>query len=70
MPGGGTRGGQVIGTSDAHAAGPADMPVRPAELLATIYRSLRLDPAQRLMLADGSQLSLIEGVEPVAEAFT
>jgi uncharacterized protein (DUF1501 family) len=70
MAGGGTRGGQVIGASDAHAAGPADRPVRPAELLATIYRSLGLDPAQRVMLADGSQLSLVEGVEPVAEVFT
>ena len=40
LAGGGIRGGQVIGASDAHAAAPTDRPVTPQELLATMYHSL------------------------------
>jgi hypothetical protein len=69
LAGGGTTGGQVIGASDDQAAYPADRPVHPAELLATIYRSLGLDPAQGLTLADGRSLKLLEGVAPITEAF-
>lgn len=38
--GGGVRGGRVVGRSDAHGAYPADRPVTPAEVLATICRGL------------------------------
>jgi hypothetical protein len=71
VAGGGIRGGQVIGASDAHAASPAARPVRPAELVATMYRSLGIDPtgALTLTLADGTQAPAIEGLEPIAEAF-
>ena len=44
LAGGGVQGGQVIGASDAHAAGPADRPVAPQELLATMYHGLGIDP--------------------------
>ena len=40
LAGGGIRGGQVLGASDAHASAPADRPVTPQELLATMYHSL------------------------------
>ena len=43
MAGGGIRGGQVVGASDAHAAAPADRPVTLPDLLATIYHSLGID---------------------------
>ncbi|MFO0908325.1 MAG: DUF1501 domain-containing protein [Isosphaeraceae bacterium] len=59
LAGGGMPGGQVIGASDAHAAEPADRPVRPAELLATIYRGLGIDPSRTLALADGSSHALV-----------
>jgi len=36
LAGGGIRGGQVIGSSDAIGAEPATRPVTPAEFLATI----------------------------------
>jgi hypothetical protein len=69
LAGGGTSGGTVIGASDAHASVPSDRPVSPAELLATIYRHLRIDPAQTMSLRDGSTLSLAGGAQPIAEAF-
>jgi hypothetical protein len=69
MAGGGTTGGQVIGASDAQAARPADRPVHPAELLATMYRSLKLDPVQDMTLAGVRTITRLEGFEPIAEAF-
>jgi uncharacterized protein (DUF1501 family) len=42
--GAGVRGGQVIGASDASAAYPATRPYFPADLGATIYSTLGIDP--------------------------
>jgi hypothetical protein len=44
VAGGGVRGGQVIGASDANAAYPARDPVRPEDLIATTYQALGLPP--------------------------
>ncbi len=71
LAGGGTRGGQVIGSSDPHASAPSDRPVRPAELVATMYRSLGIDPASRLALGvEGAELALVEDARPITEAFS
>ncbi len=40
LAGGGVRGGQLYGASDADAAYPAENPVRPEDLLATVYQSM------------------------------
>ena len=50
LAGGGIRGGQVVGASDAQASAPADRPVTPQELLATVYHSLGI-PAESVSLA-------------------
>jgi hypothetical protein len=57
LAGAGTRGGQVIGASDAHAAEPIDRPVTPPELLATIYRGLGVEARNVAALA---------GIAPIA----
>ncbi len=44
MAGGGIRGGQVYGASDAIGARPADRPVRPDDITATIFHALGLEP--------------------------
>ena len=44
-------------------------PSRPAELVATIYRSLGIDPTRSLDLADGTVTPPVEGSVPIAEAF-
>ncbi len=69
LAGGGTQGGQVIGASDRIASSPADRPVQPGELVATMYRSLGIDPSRSLDLGQGESLALVEGAEPIAEAF-
>lgn len=69
LAGGGVRGGQVIGASDSHASEPTDRPVSPAELPATVYRSLRIDPASIRRAADGSTGSALTAAGALEEAF-
>jgi hypothetical protein len=53
LSGGGIRGGQVVGKSDAHGERPADRPVTPADLARTVYHTLGIDAAHELHTADG-----------------
>ena len=53
LAGGGVQGGQVIGSSDAVGESPKDRPVTPADLAATIYTLLGIDPKRELHTSDG-----------------
>ena len=53
LAGGGGPGGQVIGATDAVGESPADRPVTPGDLAATIYKLLGVDPATELVTNDG-----------------
>jgi uncharacterized protein (DUF1501 family) len=66
--GGGVRGGQVIGASDATASEPKDRPVSPAEVAASIYRGLGVDLNTRLPGPDSKPVPLTEA-RPVNELF-
>lgn len=66
--GGGIRGGTLYGASDAHAAQPADKPVGPEDILATIYHGLGIDPATELRDGFGRPYRLVEG-RPIVELF-
>src|SRR5204863_8707033 len=46
--GGGTRGGQVIGGTDRHAAFPTSAPYGPGDIAATIYRAIGINRATML----------------------
>ncbi len=46
--GGGVQAGQVIGASDAQAAWPITEPFSPADIAATIYHAIGIDPDSRL----------------------
>ena len=67
MAGGGIRGGQVFGASDKVAAYPASDPVAPADLTATLYQALGVDPHTSIrdrqerpfVLADGEPLPIL-----------
>ncbi|WP_406699975.1 DUF1501 domain-containing protein [Singulisphaera sp. Ch08] len=69
LAGGGTQRGHVIGASDRFASSPSERPVQPAELVATMYRSLGIDPSESQDLGQGQSLALVEGAEPIEEAF-
>jgi hypothetical protein len=69
LAGGGVRGGQVIGASDADAGAPSDCPVTPQDLLATIYHSLGIDASQYLSGTDGRSMPIVEDGEPIRDLF-
>lgn len=48
LAGAGIRGGTVYGASDSQAGYVKDKPVRPADLVATIYRAMGIDPELRV----------------------
>ncbi|MFN9719884.1 MAG: DUF1501 domain-containing protein [Planctomycetota bacterium] len=61
LAGAGIKGGTVYGASDAQAAYVAANPVRPADLVATIYRSLGIDPATRVPDHTGRPIEIAQG---------
>jgi uncharacterized protein (DUF1501 family) len=70
LAGGGVRGGQVVGASDAHASAPADRPVTPQDLLATMYHSLGIEASRPLTRLDGELYPLVENGTVIEELFT
>jgi hypothetical protein len=69
LTGGGIRGGQVYGRSDRLGAYPAENPVSPADLTATIYHALGVAPALTVRDREGRPLTLTEG-SPVLSLWT
>ncbi len=59
--GGGVRGGQVIGRSDAIAAYPVTRPYRHSDVAATVYSALGIDPASEIHDMQGRPLRLNNG---------
>jgi uncharacterized protein (DUF1501 family) len=59
VAGGGVRGGQVYGASDAKAAHPKENPVTPADLAATIYHCLGIDPATEYHTRDDRPIKIL-----------
>jgi hypothetical protein len=66
LAGGGLPGGRTYGSSDAKGAYPAERPMNPADLTATVYRLLGIDPLVTLHDAEGRTHRLCDG-EPALE---
>ena len=58
--GGGVQGGRVVGASDAHGTTPAERPIAPGELTATIYDRLGLDADLKLHPQEETELPLAD----------
>lgn len=69
IAGGGVRGGQVYGASDKLGAFPAEDPVRPEDLLATIYQALGIDPASEIRDRENRPFAISLG-RPVTGLFS
>ena len=65
LAGGGIRGGQVYGASDATAAYPAADPVGPWDLGATVLHCAGIDPAMEIRDPQGRPVRVCRG-EPIA----
>jgi hypothetical protein len=69
LAGGGIAGSRVYGASDRIAAYPAQKPVSPGDLAATIYHALGIDHRQTVRDHLGQRLPLSTG-EPVTDLFS
>ena len=69
--GGGVKGGQAVGASDPIGGVPADRPVDPGNIVATIYRSLGLNIEEHLPGPAGRPFPLVDfGKREIHELFT
>ena len=59
LAGGGVRGGQVIGSTNAFGEVPAERPVGPADLAHSILHLLGVDPAKELIAPGGRPLKIL-----------
>lgn len=65
--GAGIRGGTLCGASDAHAAYVKDRPVRPADVVATVYECLGIDPMMHVSDRAQRPQPIANGGEPIRE---
>ena len=68
LAGGGVKRGFVHGASDKSGAYPAENPVRPDDLAATIYHALGIDPHTEMRATANRPVMLADG-KPVTEIF-
>ncbi|MCA9102729.1 MAG: DUF1501 domain-containing protein [Planctomycetales bacterium] len=68
--GGGVQGGRVVGASDPTGGVPAERPTSPADVVATVYRSLGFDLETKLPGPQGRPFPLVDtGTQPLDELF-
>jgi len=67
LAGAGMPRGAVIGKTDAKGDSPADRPVTPSDLAATVYTALGIDPNYQYETPDGRPIRLVDGGKPLAE---
>jgi uncharacterized protein (DUF1501 family) len=67
ISGGGFRMGQVIGSTDRQGAYPAERPLTPKDLLATIYRHLGIDHRAEFRDVTGRPVPVLAEGEPIPE---
>lgn len=67
LAGAGIPGGLVLGRTDDKGDSPTDRPITPADLAATIYRKLGIDPNRQFETPDGQPIRLVDKGEAIAE---
>lgn len=65
--GAGVKGGVVLGATDERAEQVVERPVTAADLAATLYTLLGIDPKGELQSDDGRPVRLVNGGDPIAE---
>jgi hypothetical protein len=69
LSGGGVKGGQVIGSTDAGGENVTDRPVTVQDLFQTFYKSLKIDAKLENMSPIGRPIKIVDGGKPVDEIF-
>src|SRR5205823_7613393 len=69
LAGGGIKGGQVIGRSNADGTEVKDRPVAVNDLLASFCHSLKIDPAKENMSPLGRPIKIVDGGKVIKPLF-
>jgi uncharacterized protein (DUF1501 family) len=67
LGGGGVQGGQIVGSTDSRGTRPHTRAVVPANIHATIYTVLGIDPALQLLDPSGRPVSVLDDPTPITE---
>lgn len=67
LGGGGIRGGQVVGSTNAKGERPHSRAVTPSNIHATIYRALGMDPTLHLLDHQGRPTPVLDDPSPIDE---
>lgn len=67
MAGGGMRTGQIVGSTNSKGEHPADRPLTPNDLWATVYRHLGINPDDSFPDHRGRPMPILPSGEPIAE---
>ena len=70
LAGGGIRGGQVVGKTDAGGAAVTDRPVTVQDLFRTFCKSLKIDADRENMSPIGRPIKIVDGGQTVDELFS
>jgi len=69
MAGGGIRGGQVIGASDAKGEGPAGTGHKPDDIAASFYSALGIDPRKEYQTSTGRPVMIVREGKVINQLF-
>lgn len=67
LAGGGLQAGRVIGATNAKGEYPVERAVSPADVLATVYRQLGIDPTQQFVNSAGRPVAMLPHSEAIGE---
>ncbi len=67
IAGGGIRGGRVIGSSNARGEYPRSHPLRPQDLMATLYHQLGIDPETTFANRAGQPIKIVSSGEVIRD---
>jgi len=67
IAGGGLRMGQAVGSTSARAEQPRDRRCTVSQVLATLYRTMGIDPAMTFTDGTGRPRHILDDREPIAE---
>jgi hypothetical protein len=67
LAGGGLKGGQVIGATNAKGEHPVERALKPADVLATVYHVLGIDPRQSFKDHSGRPLPILDEGKAIEE---
>jgi Protein of unknown function (DUF1501) len=69
LAGGGIRGGQIVGASDAKGEGPAGEGFKPDDVAASFYRTLGIDHRKEYHTNTGRPVMIVRGGAPIRKLF-